>query len=210
MSAPTRREMLHELLAIPAAFGLTAPTAKPFEILHNSDLLSEESARGYRRLLTSDAWATRPRNLRIIAGYRKTSNALVSMLRKSVEAGACLLWESPASFVPEGSGTISLTALSVRTLPTRTLAATDSLYVHYSWPQPALIRTFASITSIEAQSVDQPIAFYDGQAVAGIRRMGRGAVVFLGSMLGPHLLAGDPAAEQFCRHLLTTLSFTSL
>jgi hypothetical protein len=211
MAVPSRRQVLRDFLAIPAVSGLAAADATfSCEILQNRDLLSEEAARGYCRLLASGGSPTRPRSLVIVAGYRDPSHALVSKLRKSAEEGSWLVWESPASFTPEESGAMSLQTLGIRTLPTRTVTITKSLYVQYCWPRTALVRTFASITPVDAQSFDQLIGFYDGQPVGAIRRVGRGGVVFLGSMLGPHLQAGDPEAERFCRHLLTSLAATSL
>ncbi len=209
-AAPSRRQLLREVLAIPTVFGLATVSATcSCGILHNNDLLSEECARGYRRLL-ADPSTVRPRNLLIVAGYRDPPRALVSKLLKSVEDGAWLLWEDPASFTPEQPVAMSLQAFGIRIFPPRTVNTAKSLYVQYCWPRAALIRTFASITPVDAQSLDQPIAFYDGHLVAGARCIGRGGVVFLGGMLGPQLHADDPEAEQFCRHLLTSLPLTSL
>ena len=207
MAAPSRRQMLRECLAIPAAFGLaTSGAVSSCQILHNADLLSEESARGYRRLVAAIPTATCPRNLFIAAGFPDTSGALVSRLHKSLEHGAWLLWESSASFAPKESRAMSLEGFGIRTYAPSSVRITKSLYVQYRWPRTALIRTFASVVPIDVRSLDQPIAFYDGQPVGGVRRIARGGVVFLGSMLGPHLQAGDREAEQFCRHLLASLS----
>jgi hypothetical protein len=161
-------------------------------------------------LVATSPAATCPRNLSIAAGFRDTSGALVSKLHQSLEDGAWLLWESPASFALKEGRAMYLEVFGIRIFPARSVEVTKNLYVRYRWPREALIRTFASVVAIDARSLDQPIGFYDGQPVGGIRRVGRGGVVFLGSMLGPHLQAGDLKAEQFCLHLLASLSVTNL
>jgi hypothetical protein len=210
MASPSRREVFG-LLATPAALGLTiSGAASSCQILHNADLLSKESARGYRRLVAASPAATCPRNLFIAAGFRDMSGSLVSRFYKSLEDGAWLLWESPASFAPKESRPMSLEVFGIRTFSARRVRLARSLYVQYRWPRTAIIRTFGSVVPIDARSLDHTIGFYEGQPVGGVRRIGRGGVLFLGSMLGPHLQAGDLEAEQFCRHLLAALSVTSL
>ena len=69
-------------------------------------------------------------------------------------------------------------------------------YVDYTWPSPARIRDFSRVVPLGRQA-GEIIARVDGLPVALKRQSGRGALIFLGSPLGPALWAGDGEARRW-------------
>ena len=75
------------------------------------------------------------------------------------------------------------------------------LYIHYSWPRREMTRSFLQPVPVVCSDAEV-IARYGGTPVAMKRRYGLGGVVFLGSMLGPNLYAGEPQAWRIVAGLL--------
>lgn len=77
----------------------------------------------------------------------------------------------------------------------------ESPYVDYEWPAAVKIRDFSRVIPVEGVGAET-IAWFRGMPLAIMRRIGKGTLVFLGSPIGPHLLAGDKEAgrwlSQFC------------
>ena len=67
-------------------------------------------------------------------------------------------------------------------------------YVTYSWPENISVRDFSRVISMSANT-GEIIGRVGALPVALKKRVGNGALIFLGSPLGPALLAGDPQAR---------------
>ena len=74
-------------------------------------------------------------------------------------------------------------------------------YVDFTWPRFARIRDFSRVVPL-ARQPGTVIASADGWPVGLARRSGRGALIFLGSPLGPALWAGDREAGALLSALL--------
>jgi hypothetical protein len=74
-------------------------------------------------------------------------------------------------------------------------------YIAYQWPRPALVRTFETITPVDCSSRNI-IAEFRGIPVCSKHAMGKGGLIFLGSLLGPGLLAEEPEAHTVLQALL--------
>ena len=64
-------------------------------------------------------------------------------------------------------------------------------YVEYEWPVPARVRDFSVVTPVRG---GRTIGRVDGVDVAALVRVGEGALVFIGSPLGPGLWTGETEA----------------
>ncbi len=155
------------------------------------DCLSEESAAGYRPLITC------ARNLLIVVGATEISRDCLKQLRSHVQQGASLIWESAAfhNFRSRDFEEI----FGVRT--GQPFSENHEMYVRYLWPTAALIRGFGNVTPLLCHT-EEAIAHYGNQPVASSWRLGKGRITFLGSMLGPHLRSGDREAHELAARLL--------
>jgi hypothetical protein len=135
-------------------------------IIAGSDCLSQESAEGFRSVLARSHAA----NLIVLCGAK----AVHPRLYDAAVNGAWLIWEMP---------------------PAQSTVSHRDLYVHYSWPHPTLTRAFSYTMPVGCADAEA-IAHYRGVPVAMKRRMGRGGIIFLGSMLGPNLRAEEPEARE--------------
>ena len=184
----TRREVLQRMLAAPLLAGLPAPrSANPesyIEIRSDSNLLSEESANGFQWILRSDP-TQHGRRIIVLAGMQTISREQTSELQSLARRGAWIIWESACSAPQYVFGRRFLKAVQ----------AAPTSYVQYNWPSKALIRTFGAVTPI-ACSPTEVIATYKGTPVCAKWTFGRGGIVFLGSMLGPHIQAEDRHARE--------------
>ncbi len=75
-------------------------------------------------------------------------------------------------------------------------------YVDFCWPVPTKVRDFTRVVPITAQA-GEVIGWAEGLPIAMKRKVGRGRLIFLGSPLGPSLLAGDHEARRWLRALLS-------
>ncbi len=74
-------------------------------------------------------------------------------------------------------------------------------YVEYTWPVSTKVRDFSRVIPLASQR-GRVIAKVDDIPVALTQQVGSGTLVFLGSPLGPALLAGDAQARQWLDALL--------
>ena len=72
-------------------------------------------------------------------------------------------------------------------------------YVDLEWPLRALVRDFSSVVPVRG---GQPIGRIGGRPVAALRRVGAGALVLLGSPVGPGLWSDDPSAHTWLSSVL--------
>jgi hypothetical protein len=71
-------------------------------------------------------------------------------------------------------------------------------YVNYVWPCNTKVRDFSRVVPVSAEMGDV-IGRVGALPVALKRNMASGAIIFLGSLLGPALRAGDPEARSWLR-----------
>ncbi|MBV8550906.1 MAG: hypothetical protein JOY54_06370 [Acidobacteriaceae bacterium] len=191
----TRRDVLRQALALPFLARRQSQSAPPseqrVEIVADSDLLSEESAHGFRSLL-KDGCA---RNILIFPAARPVSRSRASELRDCAVRGAWIIWES-APYYPR-YGEPMLERLFGRKVLPPIPTSPDRLvsYVRYCWPRDILIRSFLTVTPIECPPAEV-IATCCGKTVGARWQLGRGGIVFLGAMLGPQIQAEDPHARE--------------
>lgn len=194
----TRRDLLAQALLLPLA---SLPRSRPtIDIIAGSDLLSEESAAGFRSLVEENFVR---RNMIILPAVRHVSRERAFELRDRTIRGAWIIWEqSPCLSASEERAQSRLfEEVFRRKLQTRAAPPGTISYIQYLRPCKLLTRTFVSLTPIDC-SADEVIGTCGNAQVSAAWPTGRGGVVFLGSMLGPHLQAGDREARRLGTYLL--------
>lgn len=169
-------ETRREILRQSLIAPLVVPRWLDIQILSGSDCLSQESAAGFRLLLRSVRPASR---ITIVCGSNYPANPI------GVNRGAWIVHELPPR--------------------ARFSDATQGLFVRYSWPHAALVRTFLRFVPVRCGD-DEVIATYAGKPVAMRRRRGRTGIIVLGSMLGPALYAGDREAHRLGAEMLERIA----
>ena len=200
----SRREILKQSLVLP--FAKHSPNwrtrTEPSEcdIISDATCLSIESLSGFRSL-----YARSSSNI-IVAGVQGIAPALASAIWERVNYGSWLVWDHAPHFTSAADRRRQAELLNelfgIR-LGEAISASHSELYVRYLWHVPQLVRTFLAYTPVLC-SPNEAVATYGNVPVAVRRRVGRGGVVFLGSMLGPQLKAGDREAHQLASRLLLT------
>jgi len=121
------------------------------------------------------------------------------------------VWENPPHFGNSDGMNEQAQSLQ-RTFGLRFTPAAEpqaSMYIRYHWPVNTLVRTFGSVARVECLP-EQAIAHHDRHPIAIKRSIGHGGIVFLGSMLGPHLAANDREAQGLAKRIVTALSSPEL
>lgn len=187
---PTRREVLASAFALPFSFCLSEP-----QIIHDRTLLAEESAKGFRILLRD---ASVP--LIILPAVRTISLSLALRLRRRALAGSWIVIESGLCF--EAATNWKELSRVLRTVDVQIAAPLQvpSPYVSFTWPQRRMVRTFEAVTPVFCVPTES-IATFDGLTVGARHSLGRGGVIFLGSMLGPALAAEEREAHTVCSQI---------
>ena len=72
-------------------------------------------------------------------------------------------------------------------------------YVSLHWPATALLRDFSSVVAVHGA---ETIGRFGNLPVAAVRRVGAGALLFLGSPLGPALWSDDALAHSWLESVL--------
>ncbi len=204
---PTRREVLLRIGAAPVAGVLARHSSKAVpvqpEIFEEPHCLSQESAKGFRLLLSRNTPLSR--NVIILPASRELSRQMALQLRRQVEAGAWLIVESGLAFAPSRETAAQIRVLrDVFGIETRPALPHPGGYIEYSWPMRRLVRDFSAITPVEC-SRSERIAESQGVAAGAKRFLGNGGLIFLGSMLGPALLAAEREAHELGSAMLGTL-----
>ncbi len=180
--------------------------------LVNGDLLAEESAQGFQSLLPATQFL-RTDSIRgragqgtviILAAVRSLPADYLRELRKCAEEGAWVIWERAANFGGDETEARELLAhfFGVRISEPIRPAST---YIRYNWPIRCSVREFHNTVRVEC-SPDERIAECAGHAVAMKRAVGKGGIVFLGTMLGPGIRAEDREAQALGQSLLQVCS----
>lgn len=177
-----------------------------------------ESLAGYESALRAcgvphrrvfDATGLTAKKLIVPAAHLSDCRAL-QRIKKSLARGGMLLFESGATFLEarefEIHQRLMESEFGIRLGAPWQLweggnSARQTPYINYEWPAAAKIRDFSRLIPVDCEGVES-IASFEDLTLAVKRPAGRGTMVFLGSPLGPHLLAGDREAEswfkQFC------------
>ncbi len=174
----------------------------------------QESLTGFARGLAAasipfeqvPAPSARPAHLVVIPGAVMDSPALASAIRRLTDSGNTILYESAAAFAEREAFETERRLL--RDYFGLSLQAPQELwpvkrevggapYVHYHWPARVIVRDFSRVVAVSSEAVSSAhIAHIGTAAVACYRQLGKGAFVFLGSPLGPHIGFGDAEARR--------------
>ncbi|HUI41465.1 MAG TPA: hypothetical protein VL523_05810 [Terriglobia bacterium] len=160
------------------------------------------------------AGAIRLSKLLLVPGATLGSLAFTEELCACAERGTTVLYESgaayaaPQAFATEQRLLARCFGVDVRPpvhLGTETSEAAGeprcTPYIVYAWPTRLHVRDFSRIIPVVAPT-SCAMATYGETPVACRREVGRGAFIFLGSPLGPHLLANDREAHAWLRALV--------
>jgi hypothetical protein len=82
--------------------------------------------------------------------------------------------------------------------------ATRGPYIEYTWPLRRLVRDFSMVTRLKCSRAET-IAESGGVAVCAKRPVRKGGIIFLGSMLGPGLLAEEREAHELGSAMLRAI-----
>ena len=217
---PTRREILlgFGMATLASAAPRRHTTLPCTEIREEPHALSQESASGFRLLLqgqqsgTRSARAASHQQVLVIApGIRCLTGAQAWELKRRAKGGSWLILETGVAFSSnEGAGQqadLLASVFAIKLLPALARSRTGSnksSYVCYSWPLQKMVRTFEAATPLLCQP-HESIASFDGQTVCAWKTIGAGGIVYLGSMLGPGLLAREREAHEVGASLLRSL-----
>jgi hypothetical protein len=217
----TRRELLSSLAVAPLAAEipvLKKLVAPGTEIWHEQHCLSQESASGFRRLLNKEQSVVgRIRRGRekpsviLVPGVRQLSEARCEELLRRVQVGTWLILETGVCFSSaeqsKQQASLLKSAFDLEVLSPAPVAASrksQTAYIAFVWPLRSLTRTFEAVTPIRCER-SEAIAFFDNQPVGAKRSLGKGGIIYLGTMLGPGLFAEEREAHALGRALLRSL-----
>lgn len=194
-----------DFLSIAASSVLSAGRPGSAALLVSENAMAEESLRGYRRHFDFEVSPAVPadRPLIVVPGLRNLTEPDWSALRASVWKGVSVVLESGLAFASDAEVARQRADLQkhfgIRIAPQ--LFRTSAVrYIRFHWPLEVLVRDFSESVSVDPRSAE-PIATAGAQVAAVRRRLGRGNVVYLGSPLGPMLLADDPQAVLWVRSI---------
>lgn len=164
--------------------------------------LSQESAAGYRGALGGLDRAP----VIIVPAISALSWRIATVLRSKVEAGHNVILESAFTFADDRSVERQLRIVrDVFGLPVELNYPRTEItvgYLQYRWPMEALVRSFGEPVYLRTGD-HHPIAHHPGTHVIAARKsIGSGQLTFLGSPLGPLLLAGDREAALLIRRMV--------
>lgn len=203
MSRHTRRAFLRRGMSVPFLSTSIEGRTRRCCIYAEATSLSQESAAGFRRFAADyrDARSNPESGLVILPGASAVTAGFAAQLSRECMRGTWVIWEmSPCHDSPEACRAQRNSLEEHFAVRTHDLICFDpsrdvgSMYVRYSWPVSTWIRTFIAYVPVEPD--ETAIAYHASYAVAARRTVGRGGIVFLGSMLGPHLRAGDRGAIE--------------
>lgn len=172
-------------------------------LLDSDDCLARESAAGYRRALSGMGDA----HTIIVPAISALSLAAATALRAKAQAARSVILESAFAFsddtLMEQQCRIvrDVFGLPIQWPQEETGGAAS--YIEYRWPVEVLVRSFGQPVYIRNGN-QRDIAHHPGNRIVAARKsMGNGQVVFLGSPLGPLLLAEDREATLLVRRMIT-------
>ena len=215
----TRREFLTGLALAPFVVHWTAAqiaAARNVEIWQEDHCLSRESAMGFRHLVSRNPPATSfasgrtaSDSLIIAPGIRWMSPSIAADLADRIHQGAWVILESGLAFSSRTESKHQTDLLKkvfgLQLLPPvkvgkNPVAAT---YLEYTRPVHRLVRTFEAITPVRRDQ-SEALARLGEHSVCIRKRIGDGTLVFLGSMLGPGIVADEWEAIEVASALVTS------
>lgn len=207
----TRRQLLNEAVALPCLIGRgeTAPSVRRLVLERGGDdLLAQESAAGFRSVMPAHSiitslFALQSRKTRMIVlpAVQKLTTRQAALLEHTMENGVWVIWERAASF-SDGNASIGKRFSHALGIDIgRVMPVERNLYVRYRWPVDTMVRAFHEVAEVRC-SPDEAIAEYQGVPIAMKSARGKGGLIFLGSMLGPGLAAGEAEAHQIAAGFL--------
>jgi hypothetical protein len=194
----TRRHILQQALAVPFAMcaeASSAPAAS--QIISEPNCLSQESAAGFRSLHRASITI-------LLCGMSTLGKSGALQLREQALRGKWIVFESSPLCTRKQARTLQDVFGIALNEPVA--ASSDDLFARYIWPHSALTRSFSAVIPV-ACSPTEAIAHYGGVPIAMKRRIGRGGIVFLGSMLGPNLRAEEPEATKLAAAIFSGTTF---
>lgn len=192
----TRRQLLFDLASLSTS-SLLVKQCRPAEIISEPHSLSEESARGYRKLLSAheSVWP----GLIILPASCRLSLESAKKFRQRVIKGSRLILESGVAYSAALESTrqrrILAEVFGIHVGEAVPMSTSEASYVTYRCPRRIMVRTFGAITPVHCAS-SESITEFEGIPVAMARQTGDGTVVFLGSILGIGLLAHEREARE--------------
>ena len=201
----SRREFVGAVSAVAAAGASAAPARKPeWRILDlGPDCLLRESLAGFCETgipagpLPVDAPESAAYIVPAAAGL---TDGLVARLARHVQAGGWLIFESAAGFggfEAQRAQLVRHFRLAIQPPVNLWAGGASPPYVDYHWPVRTKVRDFSHVVPVRGASAEV-IGTIGNMPVAA--RFGR--LVFLGSPIGPSLLAGDREAHLWFNALL--------
>ena len=206
----SRREFVGAVSAVAAAGASAAPARQPeWRILDlGPDCLLRESLAGFCETgipagpLPVDAPESAAYIVPAAAGL---TDGLVARLARHVQAGGWLIFESAAGFGGFEAHRAQLVRhfrLAIQPPVNLWTGGASPPYVDYHWPIRARVRDFSHVVPVLGAKAEI-IGAVGKIPVAG--RFGR--LIFLGSPIGPSLLAGDREAHLWFNALLQQTDF---
>ena len=179
----------------------------------------QEAVKGYEVTLeslgivpTKQSELSSPSELVVVPGVTALDSRLATRLASAVKVGSSLILECGFGFGAPHSYTYHRNLLRTEfdiliEQPIQVWSEIESHYrdpyVDYYWPNRMRVRDFCSISPLKPQRAE--VIAMLGSAVVGIRKsLGKGSVIFLGSPLGPALLAGDLQARGWLRDVFAS------
>ena len=211
----TRRELLASMAAAQFAGALSQEPKDPgfgIEILEEPHTIAKESTRGFR-LLSGLSEGDCRQHIILAPGIRNIRAQTCAELLQRVRCGARLFFESGGCFSSAqecaDQADILNRAFGLGVLPpirTAEISGRSPTYVSYSWPEQKSVRSYHAITPLVCDK-SEAIAHFHGHVVCARKTIGRGGVVYLGSMLGPALYAEDREAHVLGDALMRSLRY---
>jgi len=173
----------------------------------DTNCLTRESASGYHRVLASVE--SRFRTI-IVPAMGALSLPTAIELRHKAEAGYSVVLESGLAFAGARTAERQCAVMSkVFGLHVELISddvindpAARVSYLRYRWPKDVLVRQFGQPVAVGGSQC-QPMAHWGRFTVAAKKSTGSGRVIFLGSPLGPMLMAQDREATLLVRQILS-------
>jgi hypothetical protein len=141
----------------------------------------------------------------IVPACQQLTPAVCSELKTRCEEGSLVLLESALTFVcdPECRSRQNLLLEKYFGMRTAETPSADEAgrYVSLHWPVRVRVRSFGAPCAVSGGT---PVGTCSTAVVAQTSVVGRGQIVLLSSLLGPHLLAGDIEAHAWLHALLLT------
>jgi hypothetical protein len=115
------------------------------------------------------------------------------------------LWTRPVS-MPFSEYCLSKDSTSIRS----SSSDLSSLpFVDFLWPFKTKIRDFSRAVPVFSENGEVVAVSPDGISIAVRQTLGRGSIVFLGTPVGPSMLAGDREAHRWLRAVVAFTALTS-